>query len=63
MAPQELNQVWKVERARPLAVQMQAVEYFPQHTADAILMTKPVTSEGLGFYKHLLKAAHGQQTP
>ncbi len=39
------------------------VEHFAQHTAQIIFATKALTGEDMGFYKHLTKAAHAEQTP
>jgi uncharacterized damage-inducible protein DinB len=40
------------------------VEHFSGHTGQIIFVTKMLTSEDLGFYGHLNKAAaHGQKTP
>ena len=40
------------------------VEHFSGHTGQIIFATKMLTSEDLGFYRHLSKAAtHGEKTP
>jgi uncharacterized damage-inducible protein DinB len=40
------------------------VEHFSGHTGQIIFMTKMLTGEDLGFYRHLSKAAaHGEKTP
>ena len=40
------------------------VEHFSGHTGQIIFATKMLTSEDLGFYRHLGKAAaHGEKTP
>jgi uncharacterized damage-inducible protein DinB len=39
------------------------VEHFAGHTGQIIFATKLLTSEDLGFYRHLTKAAHTEQTP
>jgi len=40
------------------------VEHFSGHTGQVIFATKMLTSEDLGFYGHLTKAAsHGEKTP
>ena len=40
------------------------VEHFSGHTGQIIFATKMLTSEDLGFYRHLTKAAaHGEKTP
>jgi uncharacterized damage-inducible protein DinB len=42
------------------------VEHFAMHSGQIMFVTKALTGEDLGFYKHLAKgapAAHGQQTP
>jgi len=41
------------------------VEHFSGHTGQIIFATKMLTSEDLGFYKHLAKSAtaHGEKTP
>jgi uncharacterized damage-inducible protein DinB len=40
------------------------VEHFSTHTGQIIFATKMLTSEDLGFYRHLrADAAHGQKTP
>jgi uncharacterized damage-inducible protein DinB len=39
------------------------VEHFAQHTGQIIFATKMLTSEDLGFYRHLRAAAHGEKTP
>ena len=39
------------------------VEHFAQHTAQIIFATKILTSEDLGFYRHLSNTAHGEPLP
>ena len=40
------------------------VEHFSTHTGQIIFATKMLTSEDLGFYRHLRAgAAHGEKTP
>ena len=39
------------------------VEHFAQHTGQIIFVTKMLTGEDLGFYKHLKAAAHAEKTP
>jgi uncharacterized damage-inducible protein DinB len=39
------------------------VEHFAQHTGQVMYATKLLTSEDLGFYKHLNKPAHVEKTP
>ena len=40
------------------------VEHFSAHTGQIIFATKMLTSEDLGFYRHLrAEAAHGEKTP
>lgn len=39
------------------------VEHFSGHAAQIIFATKMLTSEDLGFYRHLRAAAHGESTP
>ncbi len=40
------------------------VEHFSGHTGQIIFATKMLTSEDLGFYRHLSRAAsHGEKTP
>ena len=40
------------------------VEHFSGHTGQIIFVTKMLTGEDLGFYRHLSKAAaHGEKTP
>jgi uncharacterized damage-inducible protein DinB len=39
------------------------VEHFSMHTGQIIFATKMLTGSDLGFYRHLRKAAHGEQTP
>jgi uncharacterized damage-inducible protein DinB len=40
------------------------VEHFSEHTGQIIFATKMLTSEDLGFYRHLRTAsAHGEKTP
>ena len=40
------------------------VEHFSAHTGQIIFATKMLTSEDLGFYRHLrAAAAHGEKTP
>jgi hypothetical protein len=40
------------------------VEHFSMHTGQIIFATKMMTSEDLGFYRHLRSAgAHGLKTP
>jgi uncharacterized damage-inducible protein DinB len=40
------------------------VEHFSMHTGQIIFLTKSITGEDLGFYRHLrTKAAHGEKTP
>jgi uncharacterized damage-inducible protein DinB len=39
------------------------VEHFAQHTGQIIFVTKMLTGEDLGFYKHLKAAAHVEKTP
>jgi len=39
------------------------VDHFAQHTGQIFLLTKHVTGEDLGFYRHLSNPAHGQKTP
>lgn len=40
------------------------VEHFAQHTGQIIFVTKMLTGQDLGYYKHLkTTAAHGEKTP
>ncbi len=39
------------------------VEHFAQHTGQVIFVTKMLTGEDLGFYKHLKASAHAEKTP
>lgn len=39
------------------------VEHFAQHTGQILFATKLLTGEELGFYKHLKRPAHTEQTP
>jgi len=39
------------------------VEHFAQHTGQIIFVTKMLTGEDLGFYKHLKAAVHAEKTP
>jgi uncharacterized damage-inducible protein DinB len=39
------------------------VEHFSAHTGQIIFATKMMTSEDLGFYRHLRGAAHVEKTP
>jgi uncharacterized damage-inducible protein DinB len=39
------------------------VEHFAQHTGQIIFATKQLRGEDLGYYKHLVKAAHQEKTP
>jgi uncharacterized damage-inducible protein DinB len=39
------------------------VEHFSQHTGQIIFATKMLTSEDLGFYRHLRAPAHAEKTP
>jgi hypothetical protein len=39
------------------------VEHFSGHAAQIIFATKMLTSEDLGFYRHLRAASHGETTP
>lgn len=39
------------------------VEHFSQHTGQIIFVTKMLTGEDLGFYKHLRATAHAEKTP
>jgi uncharacterized damage-inducible protein DinB len=39
------------------------VEHFSMHTGQIIFATKMLTSEDLGFYRHLRAAAHAEKTP
>lgn len=39
------------------------VEHFSGHTGQIIFATKMLTSEDLGFYRHLRAAAHAEKTP
>lgn len=39
------------------------VEHFAQHTGQIIFVTKMLTGEDLGFYKHLRAAVHAEKTP
>ena len=39
------------------------VEHFSQHTGQIIFVTKMLTGEDLGFYKHLKAASHAEKTP
>ena len=39
------------------------VEHFSGHTGQIIFATKMLTSEDLGFYRHLRGAAHSEKTP
>jgi uncharacterized damage-inducible protein DinB len=39
------------------------VEHFGQHTGQIIFVTKMLTGEDLGFYKHLKAAVHTEKTP
>ena len=39
------------------------VEHFAQHTGQIIFVTKMLTGEDLGFYKHLTAAVHAEKTP
>jgi uncharacterized damage-inducible protein DinB len=39
------------------------VEHFSHHTGQIIFATKMLTSQDLGFYRHLNQAAHTEKTP
>ncbi len=39
------------------------VVHFAEHTGQIIFATKLFTSDDLGYYKHLSKAAHAEKTP
>ena len=39
------------------------VEHFALHTGQVIFLTKALTGEDLGFYRHLNAPAHGEKTP
>ena len=39
------------------------VEHFSGHAGQIIFATKMLTSEDLGFYRHLRAASHGEKTP
>lgn len=39
------------------------VEHFSGHTGQIVFATKMLTTEDLGFYRHLRAAAHGEKTP
>ena len=40
-----------------------SVQHFAQHTGQIVFITKNLTCEDLGFYKHLSRPAHGEKTP
>lgn len=42
---------------------LHVTEHFSQHAGQIILLTKHATGEDLGFYRHLSKAAHSENTP
>jgi hypothetical protein len=39
------------------------VEHFSQHTGQIIFATKMMTSQDLGYYKHLNQPKHFETTP
>jgi hypothetical protein len=39
------------------------VEHFAQHTGQILFVTKLLSGQDLGFYKHLSQPAHAQKTP
>ena len=42
---------------------LHVVEHFAQHTGQIIFVTKLLTGQDLGFYKHLNQPAHAEKTP
>jgi uncharacterized damage-inducible protein DinB len=65
VTPERLTQHVTIQKYNVTVMEaiFHVVEHFAQHTGQIIFVTKMLTGEDLGFYKHLKAAAHVEKTP
>ena len=65
VTPQRLTERVTIQKYEVTVLEaiFHVVEHFAQHTGQIIFVTKMLTGEDLGFYKHLKAAVHAEKTP
>jgi uncharacterized damage-inducible protein DinB len=65
LTPERLAETIRVQgyEVTVLEAVYHVVDHFSQHTGQIIFATKLLTGADLGFYRHLSKPAHTEQTP
>lgn len=65
MTPQRMTEHVTIQKYEVTVLEAiyHVVEHFAQHTGQIIFVTKMLTGEDLGFYKHLKAAVHAEKTP
>ncbi len=65
VAPQRMTERLTIQKYEVTVLEAiyHVVEHFGQHTGQIIFVTKMLTGEDLGFYKHLRAAVHAEKTP
>jgi uncharacterized damage-inducible protein DinB len=65
VAPQRLTESYQPQSYKVTVLEgiYHVVEHFAEHTGQIIFATKVLTGQDLGFYKHLNRPAHSEQTP
>ncbi|HTM47677.1 MAG TPA: DinB family protein [Bryobacteraceae bacterium] len=65
VTPERLAETYQPQKYRVTVLEgiYHVVEHFSQHTGQIMFATKLLTGRELGFYKHLSRPVHGEQTP
>ena len=65
LTPERLAQTTNVQGYDVTVLQAvyHVVEHFSHHAGQVLFATKMLTGDGLGFYRHLQSASHGERTP
>ncbi len=65
LAPERLTEMRTIQKydVTEMEAILHVVEHFAQHTGQIIFVTKLLTGQDLGYYKHLSKPAHFETTP
>jgi uncharacterized damage-inducible protein DinB len=65
VTPERMTEIVTIQKYEVTVMEaiFHVVEHFAQHTGQIIFVTKMLTGEDLGFYKHLKAAVHAEKTP
>jgi len=63
--PERLLETYQPQKYRVTILEgiYHVVEHFAEHTGQIMFVTKLLTGQDLGFYKHLTRPAHAEKTP